>query len=306
MVGDLAASRRTVDGWRQLLGQDGRRRSERLGMGREKRIIRELRQAGFTVLSRKQWGSRHRPLYQWRRVHRHFPGEAKCLFAHVTVTNRTHNFAADVRQVEQIGYERFKTGISYNYVVDQKTGAIAIGMPHDAAGAHTLNDKGIDGFPYNLNYFGHGIAWIGNVGDRPSQDCEDAISAIIAAERKHGAARDHATIYPHRKFAWKECPLTVMVEALPSILRKSKTILEGDWFDMATKQELREVVDAALKEERGKIVAQVKHELLHESDVFPNDRDKKVTVNDVLARTWNRLKGVPEVASRADDASEAR
>jgi hypothetical protein len=104
-------------------------------MGREKRIIRELRQAGFTVLSRKQWGSRHRPLYQWRRIRRHFPREAKSFFAHVTVTNRSDSFAADIREVEQIGYERFKTGISYNYAVDQKTGAIAIGMPHDAAGA---------------------------------------------------------------------------------------------------------------------------------------------------------------------------
>ena len=258
-------------------------------MGREKRIIRELREAGFTVLSRKQWGSRHRPLYQWRRVYRHFPGRAKCFFAHVTVTDRTDNFAADVRLVEQIGYERFRTGISYNYAVDQRTGAIAIGMPHDAAGAHTLNDKGIDGFPENLNYFGHGIAWIGNVGDRPSQECKDAIAAIIAAEKKLRAARDGAVIHPHSKFAWKECPLTVMTNALPSILDKSETILEGDWFDMATKKELREVVDAALKAEREKIVQQVKQELLHETDVFPHDGEKKVTMNDVLARTWSRL-----------------
>jgi hypothetical protein len=258
-------------------------------MGREKRIIGELRRAGFTVLSRKQWGSRHRGLYQWRRIHRHFPGRAKAFFAHVTVTNRTNNFAADVRLVEQIGFDRFKTGISYNYAVDQRTGAIAIGMPHDAAGAHTLNDKDVDGFPFNLNYYGHGIAWIGNVGDRPSQACEDAFSAIIAAERKHGAARRGTRIFPHSKFAWKECPLEPMRRALPSILKRAQTILEGDWFDMATKKELREVVDAALRAERGKIVQQVKHELLHETDVFPNDKSKKVSVNDVLARTWNRL-----------------
>lgn len=258
-------------------------------MGREKRIIRELRRAGFTVLSRKQWGSRHRPLYQWRRIHRHFPGRAKEFFAHVTVTNRTKNFAADVRLVEQIGWDRFRTGISYNYAVDQVTGAIAIGMPHDAAGAHTLNDKDVAGFPFNLNYYGHGIAWIGNVGDRPSQRCQDAFSAIIAAEKKHGAARGGAGILPHSKFAFKECPLTVMTNALPSILRRSKTILEGDWFDMATKAELREVVDNALAAEREKLVQQVKHELLHESDVFPNDKSKRVTMNDVLARTWNRL-----------------
>jgi N-acetylmuramoyl-L-alanine amidase len=258
-------------------------------MGRETRIIRELRAAGFTVLSRKQWGSRRRPLYQWRRIHKHFPGRAKCFFAHVTVTNPTDSFAADVRLLERIGYDRFRTGISYNYAVDQRTGAIAIGMPHDAAGAHTLNDKGIDGFPDNLNYFGHGIAWIGNIGDRPSQDCKDAFSAIIAAEKKQNAAREDARIYPHSKFAWKECPLTVMTNALPAIFDKSETILEGDWFDMATKKELREVVDAALRAERPKIVQQVKHELLHETDVFPHEKDKNVTVNSVLARTWGHL-----------------
>ena len=258
-------------------------------MGREKRIIRELRRAGFTVLSRKQWGSRHRPRYQWRRIHRHFPGRGKDFFAHVTVTNRTKNFAADVRLVEQIGWERFRTGISYNYAVDQVTGEIAIGMPHDAAGAHTLNDKDVSGFPSNLNYYGHAIAWIGDVGDRPSQRCKDAFSAIIAAEKKHNASQRGARIFPHSKFAWKECPLTVMTNALPDILKKSHTILEGDWFDMATKAELREVIDNALAEERKKLVHQVKRELLYESDVFPSDKSRRVSMNDVLARTWTRL-----------------
>lgn len=195
-------------------------------MSREKRIIRELREAGFTVLSRQEWGSRHRSLYQWRRIYRHFPGRAKCFFAHVTATDRTDDFAADVRRVEHLGYERFRTGISYNYAVDQRSGAIAIGMPHDAAGAHAYNDKGIDGFPDRLSYFGHDIAWIGNVGDRPSQDCKDAFSAIIAAEKKHGAARVGAAINPHSKVAWEECPLTVMTNALPAILDRSKTILD--------------------------------------------------------------------------------
>jgi hypothetical protein len=258
-------------------------------MGREKRIIKELRGAGFTVLSRKQWRSRHRARYQWRRIHRHFPGRAKEFFAHVTVTDRTKNFAADVRLVEQIGWDRFRTGISYNYAVDQVTGEIAIGMPHDAAGAHTLNDKDVSGFPSNLNYYGHAIAWIGNVGDRPSQRCKDAYSAIIAAEKKHNAAQRGARILPHSKFAWKECPLTVMTNALPDILGKSHTILKGDWFDMATKAELREVVDNALAAEREKIVQQVSRELLYESDVFPTDKSRRISMNDVLARTWTKL-----------------
>jgi hypothetical protein len=214
-------------------------------MTRESRIVAELRAAGFTVLTRKQWGSAHRTTYQWRRVHRHFPGKAKAFYAHVTVTNRTGDFAADVRTVERIGWERFQTGISYNYAVDQVTGHIAIGMPHDAAGAHTLNDKGVAGWPSNLNYEGHAIAWIANVGDTPSQACKDAFAAIIAAERKAGAALVRTRIFPHSMFAWKECPLSVMTAALPGIMQESKTILDqGDWFDMATEAQLREIVRA--------------------------------------------------------------
>jgi hypothetical protein len=240
-------------------------------VSRESRIIAELRAAGFTVLTRKQWGSRHRTLYQTRRITRHFPGKARAFFAHVTVTNRTDDFAADVRTVEAIGYDRFQTGISYNYAIDQETGAIAIGMPHDAAGAHTLNDKGVDGFPSNLNYYGHAIAWIANVGDTPSQRCKDAYSAIIAAERKHGAAQAGAVIYPHSKFAWKECPLTVMANALIAILARSETILEGDWFDMATKAELREVVDAAVDAKFKKVLTE-----LAEFRKNEYDRDQRV------------------------------
>jgi hypothetical protein len=113
------------------------------------------------------------------------------------------------------------------------------------------------------------------VGDRPSQRCKDAFAAIIATEKKHNAARSSARILPHSKFAWKECPLTVITDALPAILKKSQTILEGDWFDRATKAELREVVDNALAAERKKLVQQVKREMLYESDVFPTDKSRR-------------------------------
>jgi hypothetical protein len=48
-----------------------------------------------------------------------------------------------------------------------------------------------------------------------------------------------------------------MTNALPSILDKSKTILEGDWFDMATKAELREVIDNAIDAKIDDIVRRV-------------------------------------------------
>lgn len=273
-----------------------------MAIGREGRIVRELRRAGFPVLTRKQWGSEHRALYQSRRVTHHFPGKAKAFFAHVTVTNPSGDFAQDVRVVENIGYERFGTGISYNWCVDQRTGKIAVGMPHDAKGAHTLNDKGVAGFPENLNYYGHAIAWIANVGDTPSQDCKDAFAAIIAAEKKHGAARADAPIYPHSKFAWKECPLEVMRAALGAILRRSKTILtdQKDWFDMATKAELREVVDA--------VVDPLKHELAEfRANLFQRDLKRWKRIDHYIDRSYAReraaLKRLRALAERLGETA---
>ena len=196
---------------------------------RETKILNELRGEGFTALNRKQWGSNRRGTYQARRVTRRFVGPADHFFAHVTVTrdtgNRLRDFKADCRTVEEIGWSRFRTGTSYNWMVDQKSGDIALGMPLDAAGAHTINNKNVPGFPNNLNYWGHAIVWIGNVGDVPSQRAKDAYAAIIAAEKKHGAAKDGAEIYPHSKFAAKSCPLPVMTAALPGIMRASRSIL---------------------------------------------------------------------------------
>src|SRR5262245_55881846 len=124
-------------------------------MNAELTAVGILEAHGFPVLTRDEWHTKFEPLYQKRREVKPFTLPAKDFFAHVTVTfdsgNLTGDFRRDVRLVEQIGFDRFKTGISYTWIVDKRTGLIAKGHPVDAKGAHTLNDKGVHGFPFDLN-----------------------------------------------------------------------------------------------------------------------------------------------------------
>jgi hypothetical protein len=191
-------------------------------------VIGELQRAGFDVPTREEWGSMFEDLYQERR--RPFELPAKVFFAHVTDTEDsgelTGDFKRDVQLVEQIGFERFQTGISYTWIVDGRDGTIAKGHSVDAKGAHTLNSKNVAGFTSDLNAEGHAIAWIGRPGDRPSRKCLNSFAAIIAASKRAGIAKDDADLLPHSKFAEKECPLESMRQHLPDIMRKSRNILE--------------------------------------------------------------------------------
>lgn len=220
-------------------------------MSTEAKIVRTLRKAGFRVLTRKQWGSRHLAVYQTRRVTRRFVGAADHAFAHISVTNASDNAAQDARTIEDIGMARFGTGWSYNWGLHLPSRTIIVGQPHDAAGAHTLNDKKIAGFPENLNYWGHAIVWMGNVGDQWSPWAEKAAAAIIRSEKKHGAMKRTARIYPHSKFAYKDCPTDPFRNALDRVLALSRSqILDGAEEDRVTAEERRAERRAQRKAER--------------------------------------------------------
>jgi hypothetical protein len=88
----------------------------------------------------------------------------------------------------------------------------------------------------------------------------------------------------------KECPFDGKIRGLvDDIIPRAREIAEGDWFDMATKADLRDVVDAAIKDATPAIAETVRREILFDSDLFPNDPDKDVTVNSVLAKLYNSL-----------------
>lgn len=174
------------------------------------RVVRNARRRGLTVYTHRQWGSKHKTLYQLRRrwrPHGLIPKKpADTLWQHITVTVPTNDFKADARKVEDIGFERFDTGVSYNWLVDMDTGRICVGMPLDAKGAHTLNDKELAGYSFNQNYVSVAIAVIGMPGTPISLNAKNAICNLIAAMIDEKVLTTHFDYNPHSLVAFKDCP----------------------------------------------------------------------------------------------------
>lgn len=158
-----------------------------------------LRNSGVTTLTRDQWGAKYR--YSANTM-----GKPRYAFLHITVTNPTGNIAKDSQTVEHIGITRFpNTGISYTALV-HRGGTVCIGQPDGRRGAHTLNDKGVAGFPHNLNAVGDAISFVANVQHPFGEKEAESVARYFAARQLAGVANYDGTIRMHRDFAWKDCP----------------------------------------------------------------------------------------------------
>lgn len=193
-------------------------------------IVSTLKEWGYPVRTRKDWGTVYEDLYQKRRTARptaNFPLSYQ--YFHITVTfddgELTGDFDRDMRELERIGYLRFGTGISYTFVVDAETGMIGEGHPVDAAGAHTINDKNVAGFPINLNKHGIAIAMLGMPGVQPTHYYRESCAAILRASWDEGVTKNEAPSYPHSFFAFKECPTTAVRVILPTIQQMAKEMV---------------------------------------------------------------------------------
>lgn len=191
------------------------------------KAVRAARRRGVKVLTRRQWRSRHEAVYAQRRRDTkagrwgRFRLQADTVVQHITVTldhgPLTGDFAADVRTVEQIGYERFKSGVSYNWVVDMQTGMVAVGQPLDSKGTHTVNDKGVAGYTHDQNLAARAIAVLGMPGDKLSARAERAIVQLLAAMVDVGAITPGFDYLPHSTFAAKDCPCPPTRARMPAI-----------------------------------------------------------------------------------------
>lgn len=192
-------------------------------------MVAELRRMGYLVRRQGEWGSRYISSYQARRIDMPVKLPAPFAYQHITVTRDdgilTGNFDADMRELERIGYERFRSGISYNWPVDAITGMIGEGMPVDAKGTHTVNDKNVPGFPNNLNYYGNALAMIGMPGTRPTTKFIGASAAILAVSWKLNILQDFSPYFPHSKFAAKDCPTDFVRAVMPLIHATAKDFL---------------------------------------------------------------------------------
>lgn len=186
-------------------------------------IARARKHYGLRVFTRSQWGSKYGSVYEARRRTKPAKQPADTVVQHITVTldhgDLIGAFFADVRTVERIGYERFKSGISYNWVVDMVTGDIAEGQPLDAKGTHTVNDKGVSGFSRDQNYWARAIAVLGMPNDKLSAKAARSISGLLAAMMDEKAITTTFDYKPHSHFAWKDCPCDSTRDQMGSIRR---------------------------------------------------------------------------------------
>jgi hypothetical protein len=186
----------------------------------------DLRAQGLEIASRRAWGSRYN--YSSPRTV-YLP--TRYLFLHIAVVrdrdDRVSTEHAVCRTIENIGIQRFpNTGISYNAMVFD-TGRIYDGQPLTRRGAHTLNEFGIRGYPFNLNYYGHAVVMPQMPSDSVTDAQVDAVARWGAAVVRAGYSR--ATRFlPHRMFAPKDCPGDRAVARLDDFNRRLRHyIAEG-------------------------------------------------------------------------------
>lgn len=178
---------------------------------RQWRIRYYLRRRGVKVYTRRQWGSQFPEVYRWRRQFKPVTADpADTVVQHITVTFDSGPlrgiFFSDVQLIEQIGFERFGSGISYNAVVDMFTGAIAEGQPLDAKGTHTINNKGLEGFSFDQNAVARAIAVLGMPDTPLTPKAERSIVLLLRAWVKFGAITEGFDYLPHSAFTAKDCP----------------------------------------------------------------------------------------------------
>ncbi|MCI0687617.1 MAG: N-acetylmuramoyl-L-alanine amidase, partial [Sporichthyaceae bacterium] len=196
----------------------------------------DLRAEGLQIASRAGWGSRFN--YSSPRTV-YLPG--RYLFLHIAVVNDPNDLKGSeddvVRTIEQIGIQRFpSTGISYNAIAFD-TGRLYDGQPLTRRGAHTINDFGISGYPYNLNYYGHAIVLPQQTADAVTDAQVDAVARWGAAVVRAGYSRA-SQFFPHRKFSPKECPGDRAVARLDDINRLLRHYIAEGLDEMPTAQEV--------------------------------------------------------------------
>jgi hypothetical protein len=177
----------------------------------EAEALARLRDQGLAFQTRRDWGAVHESTYQWRRANRHVDLPLQYGFVHISVTDEVGDVLGDehaaMRVIERVGFERFQSGFSYNWGVHD-TGRVMVGMPLDAAGTHTVDDKGfLSPAGTTLNYYGHAVC-LPQLEATPVTDAQvSSIAAVFAAEKRAGLLTLKGDrLYGHREVAAKSCP----------------------------------------------------------------------------------------------------
>jgi hypothetical protein len=192
-------------------------------------LVAALRRRGVEVLTHDQWGSQHAATYRQRltsRPHALLPDKpVDTLWNHVTVTfdsgRLLGDFKADMRTIERIGMERFKSGFSYNFGVDANGDRPRIGLGQflEAKGTHTVNDKKVALFSRDQNAVALAVAWVGMPGNKLNKHALEAMVQLRGALIEVGALTATYDDVPHSLVAFKDCPTDELRNRLPELKR---------------------------------------------------------------------------------------
>lgn len=250
-------------------------------------VLQRLRDAGFQVYTREQWGTAREYAYQARRSSHPMPaGPARYHFLHITVTADTDTIAEGfmgARQVESYGLST-PPMVSYQALVTNE-GRIYEGQNWGTKGTHTINDKSVPGYAYDLNYQGYAVAIMQNVQDDVTDAQVEAIAAVYAAVELEGLVQRGAPILPHRMFAWKECPGDKAVARLDDIKRlRDQYVQQGLGKEPGMAAEDVEKVNAHTKAQADRLM-----EAIRSSRQGERERDRRIT-----AAILGKLDELPE------------
>ncbi len=178
----------------------------------EAEALTRLRDEGLDFFTREDWGSRRLSLYHERLTTRRIELPVDLGFVHISVTTDAipEIPAAEfesMRAIEEIGWQRFGTGMSYNAAAHD-TGRLMMGHPLTASGAHTLDDFGTFG-PKGASLNGRAFACVlpQNVADKVTDLQVDAIARFFAAAKRAGLLRlTTGRLHGHREVSAKSCP----------------------------------------------------------------------------------------------------
>lgn len=164
----------------------------------------KLAAQGLDIITRGQWHAQ-----QSYASDRRVDMPAKGFVLHISVTQDPDDLAGheddSMRAIERIGQQRFGVGFPYNAAAFD-TGRLYEGQPLTRRGAHTVNDKGVPGYPASLNYAWRALC-LPQMVTQPVTDAQiDAAARWAAAQIRAGLAVRGAFWTGHRDFAWKACP----------------------------------------------------------------------------------------------------
>lgn len=193
-------------------------------------VIDMLEKAGVECYTRDEWGTVRPEAYIKRRVTHPMPdGPADYHFFHITVTPDTDTVLegkAGARKVESYGLSK-PPMVSYQDLITNERKYFQ-GQDYGTKGTHTVNNKNVPGFPFDLNKEGYALAIMQNVQDEVTDEQVELAAMVYAARELVGFVKKFAPIYPHRKFAYKECPGDKAVARLDEIQKlKDKFVRQG-------------------------------------------------------------------------------